>query len=172
MEKLVYLLWGDGSPEQGDEVRDRLLTDAAPALVRAGAHAVTVNVHDGAAAQAPSPVPTPQGEDPHLAEVALWVDSYDRRAPVERHVLDVGLTTAGYLVVESLYEDYGTTPHAPHAIGPTANARRGSSPCRSSTGPQVSTTRPGSSDGTGRSRRCRASSNPGAATCATRWSAR
>ncbi len=112
MEKLVYLLWGDGSPEDGDELRDRLLTDTAPALVRAEAHAVTVNVHDTAAAEAPSPVPTPQGEYPHLAEVAVWVDSYDRRAAVESHVVGVGLTTAGYLVVESLYEDYGTTPHA------------------------------------------------------------
>ena len=112
MEKLVYVLWGEGSPGRGDALRDRLLTDTAPALVRAGAHAVTVNVHDGAAAEAPSPVPTPQGEDPHVAEVGLWVDSYDRRAAVESHVLDVGLTTAGYLVVESLYEDYGTTRHA------------------------------------------------------------
>jgi len=112
VEKLVYLLWGEGSPEHGDRLRDRLLTDTAPALVRAGAHAVTVNVHDTPAAEAPSPVPTPLGEDPHVAEVAVWVDSYDRRAPVESHVVDVGLTTAGYLVVESLYEDYGTTPHA------------------------------------------------------------
>jgi len=112
VEKLVYLLWGDGSPEHGDRLRDRLLTETAPGLIAAGARAVTVNVHDTPAAEAPSPVPTPQGEDPHVAEVAVWLDSYDRRAPLESHVVDVGLTTAGYLVVESLYEDYGTTPHA------------------------------------------------------------
>jgi hypothetical protein len=57
-------------------------------------------------------VPTPEGEDPHIAEVSLWVDSYDRRAPLEKLIFDVGLTTAGYLVVESLYEDYGTTAHS------------------------------------------------------------
>jgi hypothetical protein len=56
-------------------------------------------------------MPIPDGEDPHVAQVSVWVDSYDRRAPVEHALLDVGPTTAGYLVVESLYEDYGTTPH-------------------------------------------------------------
>ena len=112
MEKLVYLLWGDASPVAGDRLRHRLLTDTAPGLVAAGAHAVTVNVHDTPAAEAPSPVPTPDGEDPHVAEVAVWVDSYDRRHEVERLVTDVGLASAGYLVVESLFEDYGTTAHA------------------------------------------------------------
>jgi hypothetical protein len=112
VEKLVYLLWGDASPVAGDHLRHRLLTDTAPGLVAAGAHAVTVNVHDTSAAEAPSPVPTPQGEDPHVAEVAVWVDSYDRRDEVERLVTDIGLVSAGYLVVESLFEDYGTTAHA------------------------------------------------------------
>ena len=112
VEKLVYLLWGDGSPDHGDRLRDLLLAETAPGLIDAGAHAVTVNVHDTSAAEAPSPVPTPEGEDPHIAEVSVWVDSYDRRAPLERRLLDVGLTAAGYLVVESLYEDYGTTAHS------------------------------------------------------------
>ncbi len=111
MEKLVYLMWGDGSSRSGDRLRDELL-GIAPLLSDAGARAVTVNVHDTAAAEAPSPVPTPDGEDPHVAEVSIWVDSYDRRAPFEKPLFDVGLTVAGYLVVESLYEDYGTTPHS------------------------------------------------------------
>ncbi len=112
MEKLVYLMWGDGTPERGDLLRHRLLVETAPRLTDAGAHAVTVNVHDASAAEALSPVPTPDGEDPHVAQVSVWVDSYDRRAPVEQAILDVGLATAGYLVVESLYEDYGTTVHS------------------------------------------------------------
>jgi len=112
VEKLVYLMWGDGSPESGDRLRGQLLGDTAGQVVAAGARAVTVHVHDAAAAEAPSPVPTPQGEDPHVAELSVWVDSYDRRDRVEEIVGAIGLTTAGYLVVESLYEDYGTTPHA------------------------------------------------------------
>jgi hypothetical protein len=112
VEKLVYLLWGDGSPDAGDRLRDRLLTETAPRLVETGARALSINVHDGAAAEAPSPVPTPDGEDPHVAQVSIWVDSYDRRAQLERAVTDLGLTAAGYVVLESLYEDYGTTLHA------------------------------------------------------------
>ena len=112
MEKLVYLIWGDGSPGAGDVLRGRLLDVVAPGVLDAGAHAVTVNVHDSDAAEAPPPVPTPDGEDPHVAEVSVWVDSYDRRAPIEQLVTATGLATAGYLVVESIYEDYGTTPHS------------------------------------------------------------
>ena len=107
----MYLLWGDGAPALGDQLRDRLL-ELAPRLIDSGAHAVTVNVHDSAAAEAPSPVPTPEGEDCHVAEIAIWVDSYDRRGPLEKQIVALGPTVAGYLVVESLYEDYGTTPHS------------------------------------------------------------
>ncbi|HUO49650.1 MAG TPA: hypothetical protein VMU09_12530 [Acidimicrobiales bacterium] len=113
MEKLVYLLWGAGDPAGGDELRGRLLADTAPALAQAGALGIGVNVHDTAAAEAPSPVPTPDGELPHVAEVSVWVDSYDRRRGTDEAVAGLGLHWAAYLVVESLYEDYGTTPHAP-----------------------------------------------------------
>jgi hypothetical protein len=81
-------------------------------LERAGAKGLSVNVHDAAAAQAPSPVPTPNGEDPHVAEVSVWVNSYDQRREMDEAVTAVGLRWAAYLVIESLYEDYGTTPHA------------------------------------------------------------
>jgi hypothetical protein len=48
-----------------------------------------------------------------MAQISVWTDSYDRRQPLEKTVSDLGFAYAGYLVVESLYEDYGTTPHAP-----------------------------------------------------------
>jgi hypothetical protein len=54
----------------------------------------------------------PAGEDPHVAEVSVWLGSYDRRAGADEAVTAAGLLFAGYLVTESLYEDYGTTPHA------------------------------------------------------------
>ena len=42
------------------------------------------NVHDGDAAPAPSPAPPPEGEEPHVAEVSVWLDSYERgRGDVE-----------------------------------------------------------------------------------------
>jgi hypothetical protein len=113
VEKLIYLLWGEDDPVAGDALRDRLLTDVAPELLDRGALRLGVNVHDSAAAEAPSPVPTPAGEHPHVAELSVWVDCYDRRAPIEAAIAGTGLRSAGYLVIESLYDDYGTTPYAP-----------------------------------------------------------
>jgi hypothetical protein len=112
MEKLVYVLWGDQAPEAGDAIRDALIAGTVPRLEQLGGRGITINVHDSVAAQAPSPVPAPAGEDPHVAEVCVWLDSYDRRAGVDEAVAAVGQRFAGYLVSESLYEDYGTTPHA------------------------------------------------------------
>jgi hypothetical protein len=112
MEKLIYLLWGDGGPGAGDELRDRLLEEVAPSLAAAGVRGCSFNVHDGEAAVAPSPAPPPAGELPHVAEVSVWLDCYERRDGVEAAVGAIGLPSAGYLVVESLYEDYGTTPHS------------------------------------------------------------
>ena len=112
MEKLVYVLWGDGTPDAGDAIRDVLFTHTVPRLQQLGGRGITVNVHDSDAAQAPSPVPAPPGEDPHVAEVCVWLSSYDRRTGFEEAVAAAGQRFAGYLVTESLYEDYGTTPHA------------------------------------------------------------
>jgi hypothetical protein len=64
MEKLVFVLWGDGTPEAGDVLRADLLERVVPRLQQAGGCAITVCVHDAAAAQAPSPVPVPPGEQP------------------------------------------------------------------------------------------------------------
>ncbi len=113
MEKLIYLMWGDGGPEAGDALRHRLVEEVAPRLVAEGVKGLGVNVHDGDAAPAPSPAPAPDGEDPHVAEVSVWLDRYEERDMVESALRPLGLRTAGYLVVESLYDDYGTTPHGP-----------------------------------------------------------
>ena len=112
MEKVVYVLWGEGSPHGGDSLRERLFAETAPTLEGLGGRALTVNVHDSEAAKAPPPVPAPAGEDIHVAEVSVWVGSYDKRAGYDESVESLGLRFGGYLVTESLYEDYGTTPHA------------------------------------------------------------
>ncbi len=112
MEKVIVLLWGDGGAIEGDELRDRLLGETAPAVSASGVRGMSVNVHDSAAAPAPSPAPPPLGEDPHVAQLSVWLDNYQGRAPVEAAVARLGHRWASYLVVESLYDDYGTTPHA------------------------------------------------------------
>jgi len=47
-----------------------------------------------------------------VAEVSFWLDCYERTTDVEAALADLRLPTASYLVVESLYDDYGTTPYA------------------------------------------------------------
>ncbi len=112
MEKVITLLWGEGSPDAGDALRDRLLGETVPRLLGSGVRGLSVNVHDTDAASAPSPAPPPAGEWPHVAQVSVWLDSYEHRSKVEAAVADLGLRWASYLVAESLYDDYGTTPYA------------------------------------------------------------
>ena len=112
MEKLIYLLWGDDAAESGDSLRSRLLGETADRLLDSDIRGLGINVHDGEAARAPSPAPSPDGEPAHVAEVSVWVDCYERRAGVDAALAELGLPWAGYLVVESVYDDYGTTPHA------------------------------------------------------------
>ncbi len=112
MEKVIYLLWGAGTPEEGDALRERLLGETTARLDEAGVRGLVVNVHDAEAAEAPSPAPPPSGEAPHVAEIAVWLDCYERRDAVEEAVGALGLRFGAYLVVESLYDDYGTTPYA------------------------------------------------------------
>jgi hypothetical protein len=112
VEKLVYLLWGEPDPAAGDSLRQRLLDQAAPELLTLGARALTVNVHDSVAAEAPSPAPAPAGEAAHVAQVSVWVDSYDKRGSMDAVLASLGRPVSVHLVLESLYDDYGTTAHA------------------------------------------------------------
>jgi hypothetical protein len=105
VEKLVYLLWARPG-EAGDALRERLLRDAAPRLLEGGVRTLTVSVADGDAA-VPVPVALPAGEAPVAAEVSVFVDCHDRRAPLEAVLDEHCARKAGYLVSESLYRDYG-----------------------------------------------------------------
>lgn len=112
MEKVIALVWGPGDAESGDALRHQLVEETVPRLRRGGAHGVTFNVHDSAADPAPSPAPAPEGEQPHVAQISMWLDCYERTGDADAALAALRLPTASYLVVESLYEDYGTTPHA------------------------------------------------------------
>lgn len=106
MEKVVWLLWGPaGEPV---DVVDRFRPLAADPSVLA----LTVLQHDEAAAGAPSPVPIPDGERTHVAQVSAFLDCYERRDAVESLVAATGHEASAYLVSESLYDDYGSTRHA------------------------------------------------------------
>ncbi len=47
-----------------------------------------------------------------MAQVSVWLDSYERRAEMDRAIGEIGLEWGAYLVVESLVDDYGSTVHA------------------------------------------------------------
>ena len=130
MEKVIALVWGSGDAESGDELRHQLIEDTLPRIHRGGARAATFNVHDTAAAAAPSPAPGPEGEPPHVAQISMWFDCYERWAEAEAALAALGLTTASYLVVESLYDDYGTTPYAAPRDWPDGERSPGEVPFR------------------------------------------
>lgn len=105
MEKLVYLVWGPAAAGS-DEYRDLLVDRLAPELLDRGARSLTIDVDDSSSDVA-SPVPTPPGEDPHVAAISVWLPCHDRRGPLEEAIAGTGLRTAGYLVSGALYTDYG-----------------------------------------------------------------
>ncbi|MCP4003442.1 MAG: hypothetical protein GY725_04525 [bacterium] len=109
MEKLIYLIW---SPKEGDpdRIQKQLLQDCAPRLLELNPRGLSMNIDDSQSIVA-SPTPWPKAETPLAAEVCIWLDCCDRRASFERIFSEVGSETAGYLVTESLYTDYGGNRH-------------------------------------------------------------
>jgi hypothetical protein len=112
VEKLVYLVWDRPSidpaayGERVQQITGELL-DLEPS-------ALWVAVDD-AGAQIPPPVPVPDDELPIRAAFSIWLDAHDRREPFEAVLGGLGVRRAGYLVTESLLEDYGSTPDWPSA---------------------------------------------------------
>ena len=119
MEKLIYLLWGGRAPEAGDALRDRLLGEAGPHLSGRGARG-----HSGSTSttrKPPAPPPRrhrPRARRPTWPRCRCGSTATSGGTGWTPPRLELGLPFAGYLVVESLYEDYGTTPHAGPADWP------------------------------------------------------
>ena len=105
MEKIIYLIWKRPTGAV-DAVRKTLLDKCVPRLLALDPQRLSFNVDDSDSAT-PAPVPWPSEELPLVAEVSVWLDCHDRRAPFEEVLSGVGDRMAGYLVSESLYTDYG-----------------------------------------------------------------
>jgi hypothetical protein len=101
MEKLVYLLWKpDGASIAA--FRDELIGRCAPALLRGGALALTINVSDLLdQVGAKSPLVIGEGRTVS-ASVSLWLDTLDARALLEDELRACAARVAGYLVTESV----------------------------------------------------------------------
>ncbi|HUY86447.1 MAG TPA: hypothetical protein VMU77_04990 [Acidimicrobiales bacterium] len=95
-----------------DDLRDRFLALSDDLISKCGTRSLSFNIHDTEAAQAPSPMPAPQGESRHIGQVSVWLDCYQSRLDFESGMSGLGFPYSGYLVVESLYDTYGTTPYA------------------------------------------------------------
>jgi hypothetical protein len=110
MEKLIYLIWAPKDPEV-DRIARKLLDDCAPELLALGPRGLSINIDDSDS-DVPPPLPWPEDELPLVAEVSVWLDCHDRRAPHEEILAGVGERMDGYLVTESLYTDYGGNRHS------------------------------------------------------------
>jgi hypothetical protein len=112
MEKLQYLLWTDSGRVDG-RFGEHLRTEVVPSLTAAGGRRITVDVADDAASGVQLPLPPPPDDPAPAVLVSVWLQAYDFRGDVEALIADLGLRTAGYLVVESIYTEYGDNEHGP-----------------------------------------------------------
>jgi len=97
MEKLVYLIFREAD-FPGEELRNGLISKAAPALRAAGASQITLNVHDEDTAHG---TPIRRSDPPIRAMVSFWLQNADDRAPCEDALAAHAQRLTGYLVVES-----------------------------------------------------------------------
>jgi hypothetical protein len=100
VEKLIYLCWKKPELDPAAYV-ERLLGEVAPQLLAAGARRLDLNVSDLLGT-----MPMPMlllGEGATLAAaVALWLDCYDARGPLEAALRRDAARVDGYLVTESV----------------------------------------------------------------------
>ncbi len=109
LDKLIYILWGPR--ERGKPENQRvLLQEVAPGLLRAGARKLTLYIADQDS-DFKSAAPFHPGER-MCADVSLWLDSVDQRAPFEEIIRAAGFRLAGFLVEESVYTEYGGNRHS------------------------------------------------------------
>jgi hypothetical protein len=110
VEKLVYLVWERPSTDPAEWGRS--VATVADTLLSLDPRGLSLVVDD-ADAQVNAPVPVPDDELPVRAAFSVWLDTHDQRRPYEDALADLGVRRAGYLVTESLCEDFGTTPDWP-----------------------------------------------------------
>jgi hypothetical protein len=109
MDKLIYILW-DSDRQSREERQRTLLEVVAPKLLGAGANKLTLYIVDQDA-NVKSSAPFHPGER-MCADVSLWLESLEQRAPLEEIIRTAGYRFAGYLVDEVIYTEYGGNRHS------------------------------------------------------------
>ena len=104
MEKLIYFIFKEPDA-RASSMREALVDEVAPALIRAGTRGLSLQLAD--LAEDPRiPAENLYGEGPRIAaSVSLWLDNLDTRKHIESALEAVGQGLAGYLVTESLVQD-------------------------------------------------------------------
>lgn len=110
MEKLVYLLWSEAGSAPSDNYA-RIRTELSAKLLALAPRSLWIQVDDQLA-DVPVPLPIPEGEEAPVAVISIWLDRYDDRAPFEDAMNAFSSRIAGYLVLESMYTDYGGNRHS------------------------------------------------------------
>ncbi|HMJ75788.1 MAG TPA: hypothetical protein VK507_07435 [Iamia sp.] len=114
MEKVIWVARGSAAADRGD-LRHALVGGLAPTLLAEPAvRGLSMAIDDPEADVAP-PVPWPDGEPVLLATISTWLAAYDHGGSVEDRIRTTAdaldLTVHGYVVTESLYTEYGESPH-------------------------------------------------------------
>ncbi len=105
MEKLIYLI-RDRADGDRAELRKTLTGPTAAALRAAGGTDVTVHAADDRV-HIGGPMPEPDGAVGVVAAVSVWFDAHDLRGDADAAIDAVGVRSAGYLVTESLWSEFG-----------------------------------------------------------------
>lgn len=106
MEKLIYLLDRDPSADMAAFTRT-LVDELVPRVREAGAYRITLNVADlDEPVRAASPGRIAGPWERFGAALHFWMDTLDRRAPIEAVIAAVCPRNAGYLVTESMSQPY------------------------------------------------------------------
>ena len=113
----------DPARGSGNGLRDALV-GATDRFLAAGARALTVDTDDSES-DVPPPLPPPDDEPTFRALVSVWLDNYQGRGPIEVLLDELVPDYDGYLVVESLYTDYGGNAHAEPRDWPDGERSRG-----------------------------------------------
>ena len=92
-------------------VRSTMVDDVGARLLALGPTGLSMDLDDEDA-QVPPPLPPVEGEPLTRAIVSIWLDRCDDRGPFEDVLRSVATVLHGYVVAESLYDDYGDTRHA------------------------------------------------------------
>lgn len=109
MVKLIYVLWApEGQPRQ--RTRDLLLNEVPQKLYDAGVNKLTMYIDDEYSTVR-SPAPKLYRGPVISAEISLWVEEFKQHHEIEKSLEPYGFRSAGYLVDECLYTEYGGNRH-------------------------------------------------------------